>query len=92
MTVSCRSKSTVSSRIARFCYGLLSAALSMAAVPLPQTAPSPAAAAAPVVVPSDYVIGSDDVLSVVFWRDKDLSGDVTVRPDGRISLPLVHVK
>ena len=92
MTVSCRSKSTVSSRIARFCYGLLTAMLSAAAVPVPQAVSSsaPVAAAAPIAVPSDYVIGADDVLSVVFWRDKDLSGDVTVRPDGRISLPLVN--
>ena len=40
--------------------------------------------------PSDYVIGPEDVLTVVFWRDKDLSGDVTVRPDGMISLPLLN--
>jgi len=39
--------------------------------------------------PVDYVIGPDDVLSVVVWREKDLSGDVVVRPDGRITLPLV---
>jgi polysaccharide export outer membrane protein len=37
-----------------------------------------------------YVIGPDDVLSIVFWRDKDMSCDVVVRPDGRISLPLVN--
>ena len=43
------------------------------------------AAAAP-----NYVIGPDDVLSVVFWRDKDMSCDVVVRPDGKISLPLVN--
>jgi len=36
------------------------------------------------------VIGPDDVLSVVFWRDKDMTADVTVRPDGRISLPLLN--
>lgn len=42
------------------------------------------------VVPSDYVIGAEDVLSVVFWRDKDLSADVVVRPDGKISLPLLN--
>src|SRR5262245_55830335 len=36
-----------------------------------------------------YVIGPDDLLSVVFWRDQQLSGDVLVRPDGRISLPLL---
>jgi len=30
------------------------------------------------------------VLSVVFWRDKDMTGDVTVRPDGKVSLPLLN--
>ncbi|HSL22768.1 MAG TPA: polysaccharide biosynthesis/export family protein [Vicinamibacterales bacterium] len=45
-------------------------------------------AAAP--TPADYVIGAEDVLSIVFWRDKDLSGDVVVRPDGKISLPLLN--
>jgi polysaccharide export outer membrane protein len=37
-----------------------------------------------------YVIGPDDVLSIVFWREKDLSGDVTVRPDGKVTLPLLN--
>ncbi len=40
--------------------------------------------------PANYVIGPDDVLSVVFWRDKDLTSDVVVRPDGKISLPLLN--
>ena len=39
---------------------------------------------------TDYKIGTDDVLSIVFWREKDLSGDVTVRPDGKITLPLLN--
>jgi polysaccharide export outer membrane protein len=26
---------------------------------------------------------------VVFWREPEMSGDVTVRPDGRISLPVI---
>lgn len=39
--------------------------------------------------PGDYVIGADDVLSIVFWRDQQLSGDVLVRPDGKISIPLL---
>jgi len=38
---------------------------------------------------SDYVIGTDDMLSIVFWRDQQLSSDVLVRPDGKISLPLL---
>jgi polysaccharide export outer membrane protein len=36
------------------------------------------------------VIGPLDQLSVVFWREKDLSADVLVRPDGKISLPLLN--
>jgi polysaccharide export outer membrane protein len=36
------------------------------------------------------LIGPDDILTIVFWREKDLSGDVPVRPDGRISLPLIN--
>jgi polysaccharide export outer membrane protein len=40
--------------------------------------------------PGRYLIGPDDVLSVVFWREKDLTSDVVVRPDGKISLPLLN--
>jgi polysaccharide biosynthesis/export protein len=40
--------------------------------------------------PSGYVIGADDLLSIVFWREKDMSLEVAVRPDGRISLPLLN--
>src|SRR5512140_1248524 len=50
----------------------------------------PAKPAAGVTPPADYVIGPDDQLSIVFWRDKDMSADVTVRPDGKISLPLLN--
>jgi polysaccharide biosynthesis/export protein len=46
--------------------------------------------AATAALPTGYVIGASDVLSVVFWRDKDMSADVTVRPDGNISLPLLN--
>jgi polysaccharide export outer membrane protein len=48
--------------------------------------------AIPVGVPTtpDYVIGPDDVLTIIVWREKDMSGDVGVRPDGKISLPLVN--
>ena len=40
---------------------------------------------------SEYVIGAGDTLSVFVWRNNDLSeGGVAVRPDGRISVPLVN--
>ncbi len=41
-------------------------------------------------LPSDYTIGPDDALTVMVWREKDLSMDVTVRPDGYVTLPLVN--
>src|SRR5205085_2107072 len=50
----------------------------------PSDVPKPKASPA-----TDYVIGADDLLSVVFWREQQLSGDVIVRPDGKISLPLL---
>jgi polysaccharide export outer membrane protein len=42
------------------------------------------------VLPADYVIGPEDVLSIVFWRDEDMTADVVVRPDGKITLPLIN--
>ena len=41
------------------------------------------------VAPEGYVIGPEDVLGVLFWREQEMSGDVPVRPDGMITLPLV---
>ena len=56
-------------------------------------AAAPAATVVPatgVAVPVDYTIGPDDILSIVFWRDKEMTSDVVVRPDGRITLPLLN--
>ncbi len=36
-----------------------------------------------------YVIGPEDVLAVTVWREPDLSRPVIVRPDGKISLPII---
>ena len=36
-----------------------------------------------------YVIGVDDVLRITFYKEEAMSGEVTVRPDGKISLPLL---
>ncbi len=37
----------------------------------------------------DYIIGPDDVLAVNVWKEPDISRSVPVRPDGKITLPLV---
>jgi polysaccharide export outer membrane protein len=36
-----------------------------------------------------YVVGVSDVLAIVVWKNQELSVTVPVRPDGRISVPLV---
>jgi polysaccharide biosynthesis/export protein len=73
-------------------FVLLVAGVAPAAAQAPAAAPAPSgsAAAAPAATPPGYVIGPDDVLTIVFWREKDMSAEVTVRPDGRISLPLIN--
>ena len=40
-------------------------------------------------VTTDYIIGPEDVLDITVWKNADLSKTVQVRPDGRISLPLI---
>lgn len=43
-----------------------------------------------VAAPADFVIGADDVLQIIFWREKDMSVEAAVRPDGKISVPLIN--
>ncbi|HET7537943.1 MAG TPA: polysaccharide biosynthesis/export family protein [Candidatus Didemnitutus sp.] len=38
----------------------------------------------------DYVIGADDMLHVSVWKEPDLTQSLPVRPDGKISLPLLN--
>src|ERR1700716_3474952 len=39
---------------------------------------------------ADYVIGADDMLHVSVWKEPDLTATLPVRPDGKISLPLLN--
>src|ERR1700680_1049277 len=39
---------------------------------------------------SDYVIGADDVLHISVWKEPELSEQLPVRPDGKISMPLLN--
>lgn len=39
---------------------------------------------------SDYVIGADDTLRISVWKEAELSEILPVRPDGKISMPLLN--
>lgn len=60
---------------------------------------APAATATPAVTAiesaiiagaNDYKIGSEDLLDISVWKNPELSRTVPVRPDGKVSLPLVN--
>src|SRR5204863_8041464 len=38
----------------------------------------------------DYAIGPEDVLAIAVWNSQEISRTVPVRPDGKISLPLLN--
>jgi polysaccharide biosynthesis/export protein len=74
--------------------GLLAGALAMVAcaqTPATQavpTAQAPAAQSAQAAQSPDYIIGPGDEIEVFVWQNPDLSVNVPVRPDGKISTPL----
>ena len=75
-------------------YAVLAAPLLAQTAPAAQGAKTSAVATtlSPLTLPKDYVIGVEDVLTVMFWSAtaKDLSAEVLVRPDGKISLPILN--
>ena len=95
MTANCRSRNIASLLI----VALAAPAFAQAPKPAPPATmaaqpgtakPAPVAAAPDVVVPPGYVIGAEDLLTIVYWRDKDMTSEAQVRPDGRIALPLLN--
>jgi polysaccharide export outer membrane protein len=44
----------------------------------------------PQELPSDYMIGADDQLKISVWNEPNLTETVPVRPDGKISMPLLN--
>lgn len=67
---------------------LLAAASAQEPEPRPVDIPTSAVQPAPAASP-DYVIGPDDILHIVVWREQEMTTSVPVRPDGKISLPLL---
>lgn len=67
-------------------FSILLAGGLLAACAAPRTQPD-AAAEAPAY---DYLIGPGDIVSINVWRNPEVSGSVPVRPDGKITAPLVE--
>lgn len=61
--------------------------LLLGACSTPPAAP-PAAALAP--INPDYLIGPGDAVNIIVWRNPEVSMSVPVRPDGKITTPLVE--
>jgi polysaccharide export outer membrane protein len=55
----------------------------------PTAAPASAGPSGPASVDANYVIGAEDSIQIIVWKEPQLSATVPVRPDGKISLPLV---
>jgi len=51
--------------------------------------PAKAPAAGSAVDNDTYILGAEDVITVRVWREQDLSGPHTIRPDGKITMPLI---
>ena len=69
------------------------AAHAQQASPTNTAATNGAAAKMPTSAPpaiTDYVIGPEDVLQVTVWKNESLTRQLAVRPDGKISMPLLH--
>jgi polysaccharide export outer membrane protein len=58
---------------------------------VPGQEPSPIDEATPAapVDPKTYIVGPEDHLQIRVWREPEVSGGVIVRPDGKITLPLI---
>ena len=68
--------------------GVLAGALTVVACAQTHAAPTPAAQTAQAAQSPDYIIGPGDEIEVFVWQNPDLSVNVPVRPDGKISTPL----
>jgi polysaccharide biosynthesis/export protein len=55
----------------------------------PEKAATPEVQVPAAMAQSDYVIGADDTLHITVWKEPDMTVTLPVRPDGKVSLPLL---
>jgi polysaccharide biosynthesis/export protein len=79
-----------SATIGRLLSIFVAALLALAMSACSSTRSYPPAPASVTSVDRPYLIGPLDVLNITVWRNPELASTVTVRPDGRISFPLLN--
>jgi polysaccharide export outer membrane protein len=81
--------------LALACTGLWAQENPGANAPPPEKSAVPEKSAAPEAqksaagVPADYTIGADDVLHISVWKEPEMDVTLPVRPDGKVSMPLL---
>ena len=80
------SYTTIKKMLSRVGLGLLVCLMSACSSLSSAFPPAPTVAATPGY---DYVVGAGDTLNIIVWRNPELSLSVPVRPDGKVSTPLV---
>jgi polysaccharide biosynthesis/export protein len=78
-----------------FCFGTNATAQSLTSTSSQKTDPgskssAPAPAPTPATTDSDYRIGPQDVVQIDVWKETEISRTIPVRPDGKISIPLLN--
>ena len=59
------------------------------ATPSTQPRPEGVQSEATPALPAEYYLGPGDIVEVLVWKNPDLSRQIQVRPDGKVSLPLI---
>jgi polysaccharide biosynthesis/export protein len=90
MTIGHLFKSTAAGLLAMLLLAGAALAQTPAAAPAGGSVAQPGAPAQQSVNPDEYIIGPGDALQVFVWRNPELTATVPVRPDGKISTPLVE--
>jgi polysaccharide export outer membrane protein len=90
VTVSKPNRIRILNAIRRSSFFVLALALAFPTLSFGQNRARTAATATAAAEAYEYVIGPDDELEVAVWNNQAVTRTVTVRPDGRISLPLTN--
>jgi polysaccharide biosynthesis/export protein len=80
-------ESGLSRRVLAAVAGVLLAGALVGCSSTPTAGPAPTLAATP---DYRYLIGTGDTVNVIVWRNPELSMSVPVRPDGRLTMPLIE--